>query len=215
MDSSLLGGLAAIGVVIVLSLLFRAMRGTTTTVAPPPPAGYGTGPGPLADEPRESRDGDDDDHGVPDHLVVAVTSDGHALVPDRHVVRLLPPEEEGEGWKVGAGIKSATLRAEKALAMSWRKGDVRGARVVHGAADEAPWRLEMLGRDGEYVPFSFETREAAEAARALFEHQGIVQLGEDEDGRPVPPSSEQFEEARHIFVETEAELGMAGDEEPR
>ncbi len=214
MDSSLLGGLLAVGVVIVLSLLFRALRGDAGSAAPPPP-GYGTDPGQLAAKPGSPPDENGDDDVEHDGLVVAVTSEGYALVPGRHAVQLLPPEEEGEEWKVGAGIKSSTHRAEKALGMAWRRGDLRGARVVHGAGDEAPWRLETLGPDGEYAPFGFETREAAEAARELFERQGIVQLGEDEDGRPVPPSSEQFAEARRIFLETEAELGMAGDEEPR
>jgi hypothetical protein len=31
----------------------------------------------------------------------------------------------------------------------------------------------------------------------------------------MPPSAEQFDEARRIFRETEAELGLASDEEPR
>jgi hypothetical protein len=214
MDSSLLGGLVAVGVVIVIALVFRAMGGSTTTVTMPPPRDFGAEPGNVARKP-EAFEGEDDDEGEHDPLVVAVTSDGHALVPDRHQVLLYPPEDEGEAWKVGAGIKSATHRAEKAQAMYWRAGDLRGARVVHGAAEEPPWRLETLGRDGEYIPFGFETREAAEAARVLFEQKGIVRLGEDEDGRLAPPSTEQFEEARRIYVETEAELGMAGDEDPR
>lgn len=214
MDSGLLGGLVAVAAVVVVTLLFRAARGSTTTVAPPPPTESW-----ADDRYSGARDEDDDDDeeeaGPDDSLVVAVTSDGHAFVPDRHVVLLIPPEEEGEAWKVGAGIKSATRRAEKALSMSWRAGDLRGARVVRGDADEAPWRLETLGRDGEYIPCSFESRDAAEAARELLERMNIVKLGEDEDGRPMPPSAEQFAEARRIFQETEAELGMAGDEDPR
>jgi hypothetical protein len=39
-----------------------------------------------------------------------------------------------------------------------------------------------------------------------------VELGEDEDGHRVPPSPEQFEEARRISLETEAELGLHDDE---
>ena len=217
MSSALLGGLVAVAAVAILTLFLRAARSSAPTVAPPPePEPV---PEPWADDrnaaPKPDEDRDEDDDGVDDRLVVAVTSDGHAFVPDRHAVRLLPPEEEGESWKVGAGIKSSIIRAEKALTMSWRAGDLRGSRVVRGDADEAPWRLESLGRDGEYIPFSFETHEAAEAARELFEHQGIVELGEDEDGRRMPPSAEQFAEARRILVETEAELGMASDEEPR
>jgi hypothetical protein len=216
MDSGLLGGLVAVAAVAILTLVLRAARSSTPTVTPPAPPAE---PAPWADDrnvaSKPDEEEDEDGDGVDDRLVVAVTSEGFALIPDRHQVLLLPPEEEGEAWKVGAGLKSTTPRAEKALSMSWRAGDLRGARVVRGAADEAPWKLETLGRDGEYIPFRFETSEAAEAAHQLFEHQGIVELGEDEDGRRVPPSDEQFAEARRIYLETEAELGMMGDEEPR
>jgi hypothetical protein len=146
---------------------------------------------------------------------VAVTSDGLALIPDRHVVRLLPPEESGEEWKVGAGITSSTIRAERAFGMTWSSGDLRGARIVRGGAEEGAWVLETLGRDGEFIPFDFETREAAEAAQHLFESHGVVQLGEDEDGNRVPPSSEQFEEARRLYLENVAELEVDDGEEPR
>ena len=228
MDSSMLGGLAAVGGVIVVALIMRAAR--------PGDAGAGSAPGtslppePWQDASRDSRhggvsvpvdesDADDVDEATGSndgsHLVVAVTSDGAALVPDRYVVRLVPPEEQGEGWKVGAGMKSANLRGEQALAMTWQAGEFTGARVVRGAADEGPWRLELLGREGEYITFFFETSEAAEAAKHLFEQQDIVQLGEDEDGRPMPPSPEQFVEARRVYLETEAALELPDDEEPR
>ena len=213
MDHGLLGGLIAVGAVVVVALLLRAAgasRSDVTTVpaAPPPPE-------PPADLPAESADEfvDADDDGVDDRLVVAVAGDGSAFVPDRHVVRILPPEEEGEEWKVGAGIKSSRLRAERALTMTWHAGELRGVRVVQGGAEEWPWRLEALGRDGEYISFDFETAEAADAAKALFEHQGIVELGEDEDGHRMPPSAEQFAEARRISRETEAELGLPDDED--
>jgi|SRR5580765_407455 len=216
MDRGLLGGLIAVGAVAVVALLLRnfgASRGDVTSVpvAPPPPEP----PEPLADAQGSTANElvDADDDGVDDRLVVAVAADGSAFVPDRHVVRILPPEEEGEEWKVGAGIKSARLRAERALSMSWNAGEIRGVRVVRGGADEGPWRLEALGRDGEYISFDFETADAAEAAKGLFEHQGIVELGEDEDGHPVPPSAEQFDEARRISRETEAELGRMDDED--
>ena len=216
MDSGLLGGLVAVAAVAILTLLVRRMGSSTPTAAPPPaPEAWKDDRNPAARGDDEESEGDDDDDGADDRLVVAVTSDGHAFVPDRHVVRLLPPEDEGEAWKVGAGIKRKTMRAERALAMTLSSGDLRGARVVRGDGDEAPWKLESLGRDGEYIPFSFETREAAEAAREVLERQGIVRLGEDEDGRRMPPSAEQFDEARRIFRETEAELGLASDEETR
>lgn len=216
MTPGLQGGLIAVGAVVVVALLLRnfgASRGDVASVpvAPPPPEP----PEPLTDSPERTPDElmDSDDDGVDDRLVVAVAADGSAFVPDRHVVRILPPEEEGEEWKVGAGIKSARLRADRALSMTWHAGEMRGVRVARGGADEPPWRLEAMGRDGDYISFEFETSEAAEAAKGLFEHQGIVELGEDEDGHPAPPSAEQFDEARRISRETEAELGLMNDED--
>src|SRR5438874_2159145 len=62
------------------------------------------------------------------------------------------------------------------------------------------------GRDGA---------EGADAARELFERIRVVRLGEDEDGRPMPPSPEQFAEARRVYQETEAALDLPDDEDPR
>lgn len=135
--------------------------------------------------------------------VVAVTSDGHAFVPDRHAVRLVPPDEEGEAWK--AGEHAHGRRGAAGIAASWHAGDFTGARVARGGGED-PWRLEALGRDGEYLLFVFETRDGAEAALKLFESRGVIRVGQDEDGNPAPPSAEQFAEARRIFEETEREL---------
>jgi len=210
MNTGLLGGLAAVAAVVIIAMLMRSSRSSDE------PAGPRAEDSATFEDPHdEVVIADEDDDGVDDHLVAAVTSDGHALIPDRRVVRLLPPEETGEEWKVGAGIRSSVLRAERAIGMTWSSGDLRGARVVRGGAEEGAWVLETLGRDGEFIPFDFETHEAAEAARQLFDRQGIVQLGEDEDGNRVPPSSEQFEEARRLYRETVAELSVDEGEEPR
>jgi hypothetical protein len=227
-DSAVIGGLVAVGAVILLALAARGMQKKSDPGTTPPrvsPEGWtadrNVPPGAAAfesdDDDDDDEDGDDDgdEQGGESGHIIAVTADGEAFVPHRHAVRLIPPEEQGEAWKVGAGIKSSNLRGEQALAMSWHAGDFTGARVVHGSADEPPWRLEALGRDGEYTHYGFETREGAEAARKLFEQLGVVQLGEDEDGRLMPPSAEQFEEARRIYKETEAALEMPDDEEPR
>jgi hypothetical protein len=210
MNSGLLGGLFAVIFVIVIAMLMRSSRSSDEPSAPRSPE-----PPQFDDAPPEPEAVDGDSEGAGGQLVVAVTSDGHALIPDRHVVRLLPPEETGEEWKVGAGIRSSTLRAERAFGMTWSSGDLRGARIVRGGAEEGAWVLETLGRDGEFIPFDFETREAAEAAQHLFESHGVVQLGEDEDGNRVPPSSEQFEEARRLYAEGVAELEVDDGEEPR
>ena len=75
-------------------------------------------------------------------------------------------------------------------------GDFTGARIKRGAVDIVPWLLETLGRDGEYIPFSFETEDGARAALKLIEAFKIVRRPLDEDGNPIPPSPEDFEEAR-------------------
>lgn len=154
-------------------------------------------------------DEDDDGH------VIAVTTEGEAFLVYDRAVRLLPPEDDGEAWKVGAGIASANLRGALGMATSWHAGEFTGARVVRGGADEGAWRLETLGRDGEYVWFPFETREGAEAARQSFERVGVVRLGTDESGRSMPPSAEQWEAARASYLDTMAALDADADEDAR
>lgn len=146
-----------------------------------------------------------------DDEIAAVTSDNFALVPDRHAVRLIPPDESGEGWK--PGNTATNSRGAQAIAMSWHAGDLTGCRVVRGAADEGPWRFEALGRDGEYMAFIFETEDGAHAAHSVFESRGIISQRENEDGERMPPQADQFEEARRVFLETEAALELGDDEE--
>jgi hypothetical protein len=202
--------LTAVLAVVGVAVLALFMRG-----------GSRDGDSPRATEPREGdaperedagldesgEAGDDDLESVD---VVAVTSDGCALVPDTHAVRLVPPHEDGEAWKAGEAARER--RGQLAIAMSWHAAEFTGARVVRGDADEAPWRLEALGLEGEYTTLLFETRDGADAALRLFESRGVIRLGEDEDGRAMPPSPEQFTEARRIALETEAALDA--DDEP-
>jgi len=205
----MVGGLVAVGAVVLVAVLLRRMsgsentEGSVPTVPPPPPE----------PDPRVARQAGDDGEGEgPDEdlLVVAVTSDGRAIVPDHHVVRVLAPPEEGEEWKVGSRLKAALETV--AIGAGWSPGDLRGARVVRGDVDEGPWLLEALGRDGEYITFPFETSDAANAAKTLFERLDIVELGEDENGRPMPPSAEHFAEARRIYLETAAQLELPDEE---
>lgn len=207
MSPSMIGGLVAVAAVIVVALAMRAMgggersEGVVPAVPPAPPL-----PEPERGDEAEGDDGDGED----DRLVIAVTSDGRAIVPDHHVVRLLPPPEEGEEWKVGARLKAALETV--AIGAGWSPGDFRGVRVVRGEYEEGPWLLEALGRDGEYITFPFESSDAANAAKDLFERLDIVELGEDEDGRPMPPSAEHFAEARRIYLETAAQLELPDEE---
>ncbi len=207
MDKSMVGAAVAVGVVVVVALLARRSSGSDEMAMPPADPGHDAGVVGRETDDAPEDDGDDD---VEQVEVVAVTSDGYALVPDKHAVRLVPPHEEGEAWKAGSTVRN--VRGERALEMSWHNGDFTGGRVVHGAADEGPWRFEALGRDGEYAAFVFETRGGADAALALFQSRGVIRHGRDEDDNDAPPSAEQFEEARRIYLETEAALEGDDDE---
>lgn len=218
--TSLTGGLIAVGVVVLIGVLMR-LANRPDHFTPPGAAEDRLSEGAVP--PGESDEGDSDltpeDEAMLDELsagfhddeVAAVTSDNFALVPDRHAVRLIPPSDSGESWKPGRSASDA--RGERALAMSWHAGDLTGGRVVRGAADEGPWRFEALGRDGEYMAFIFETEEGAHAAQAVFESRGIISLRENDEGERMPPQADQFEEARRIFLETEAALELGDDEE--
>ena len=218
--TTLTGGLIAVGVVIVLGLLMRmANKPSTGGTSRPAEDRLSEGAPARSDRNDDGADLTPEDEAMLDELggafhddeVAAVTSDNFALVPDRHAVRLIPPDESGESWK--AGNAATNQRGAQAIAMSWHAGDLTGARVVRGAADEGPWRFEALGRDGEYMAFIFETESGAHAALGLFESRGIVSLQENDDGERMPPQADQFEEARRVFLETEAALELGDDEE--
>lgn len=211
MDSQMLTGLAAIAAVVVVAMLARGSgksqggQSEKGVLATEDAVSEGAMPAaddlPAGDE-FEDEEEEDEDFDEAHAEVIAITSDNYAIVPDKHAVRIVPPDESGEAWKPGAGHR----RGQRALDNSLHAGEYTGARVVRGDADEAPFRLEALGRDGEYTAYLFETREAADAALALFVSRRVVSVGEDEDGVPIPASSEQFEEARRVYLETEAAL---------
>lgn len=214
MSSELMGGLIAVAVVVLIGLVMRMANKPDGGAARRAAADPDT----LDVEERESSGGDSelspDDEAMLEEIsgafaddeVAAVTSDNYALVPDRHAVRLIPPDESGESWKPGRS--AADARGAMGLAMSWHAGDLTGGRVVRGAADEGPWRFEALGRDGEYLAFIFETEDGAHAAMAVFESRDIISYRENDDGERMPPQSDQFEEARRVFLETEASLDL-------
>jgi hypothetical protein len=85
-------------------------------------------------------------------------------------------------------------------------GDLVGIRVHRGAPDHDPWRLEALGRDGEYRAWRFETRDAAEAAALIV--QPIVRPRRDADGEPQPIADAEFTEAIRQEAMIEAELAL-------
>lgn len=201
--------LVAFALVLAVALVgWWLRRQSGETVAMPP------GPPPPQDDPEEAAD---DDRGEEEEL--AVTSEGDVLIPDGHSVRVMPlgdPEEMGAHQEdIESGLLS--LSREDWLALLARRGkpgqalqagDLTAARIGRGAAGVVPWRLETLGRDGEYILFPFETEDGARAALALLERYKVVRRPLDDDGRPIPASPEDFEEARRRYDETVRELAI-------
>lgn len=212
MNSTLVGVLVGVAAIVIVGLLLRRAGGGGVTPVGERGPEEGRAPG------RDDELGDQlDDFVDEDVEAVAVTSDGYSFLPDLHAVRVMPPgEDDDEPWsgKRSDAQGGGHRRGGQAIALSMHPGDLRGARVTRGGADDSPWLLETLGRDGEFLPWGFETREAAEAAKAVLESRGIVALGRDEEDRPVPPSREAWEEARRLWEETQAELSMDDDADP-
>ena len=193
--------LALAGVAVVAFLLRRLAGGgdaTTGSVPTVPEAA----PAPVAEA-----DEDDDAVDADAPAIAAMTSDGLAFIGEDHAVRVVPVRAEG-------GIAAEPNAYAPSVGELLRAGDFTAARVVRGAPDHDPWRLELLGREGEFLPFAFETEDAARTAMELLEAREVVRFETDEHDRPIRPSAEQFEEARRRYDETERELANLGDEEP-
>ena len=188
-----------IAAVAVLALVLRARSGVETVQLPrenPSPAGDDDAP-PPGDDDSEWDDGE----------AVAITVDGLAFIGAPHGVHLAPMPERDP-------LHAPPERMQAAEFL--RPGDFSAARIVKGSSED-PWRLELMGREGEYVQYGFATNEAAAFALQLLEARDVMRYVLDEDDRPLKPSAEQFAEARRRYDETERELSMLGDEpvEPR
>jgi len=206
--------LAVVGAVAGRGLFLR--RGT----AAPPASDVSGSPPPLAGggDPDRAPDWDEEDEA--EAGTVAVTSDGWAFVPDEGEVQILPPTQSTDLIVEEMGREAIPLdRFTGALEEDPRRraqqtgkpgihldaGDLTGARVVRGGAGTDPWRLETLGRDGEFQSWSFETEDAARAALTLLERR-IVQVPLDDQGEPVRPGEPDFETA---FALTQAGVAEA------
>ena len=130
-----------------------------------------------------------------------MSSDGWTFVPFGDGVRLWTPA--GEDAEPGESPGGGHGPSRPAVVLS--AGDLVGTRVVPGTPGEAPWCLETLGRDREFSAWSFETEEAARAARDLLE-RSVVRVPSGPDGEPAPVTDAEIEEARHIAEETLREL---------
>jgi hypothetical protein len=218
-----------LAVVAVIAVVIRAMSSGGVTDA----TAASTSPEPSSAVVLEEDDTDeeyDDDFAEGDMVeAVAVTSEGTAFVPHRGGVELIPPGEDDDQLREAAerhGLQSIAQAASSAprnpktgrLVVQWRPGqslaagDVVAVRVVRGAPDFDPWRVECLGRDRDYRPFAFETEEAAHTAAELIQTR-IVRPPRDKDGDPIPVGAEDFMVARRQYEETEQALAMEDDPE--
>ena len=200
-------------VLLVASIAWLLRRGSVESLPDVAP--------PESGSPSDPEDAEDE--GPVEEL--AITSDGVVFIPDGYAVRVIPldPGEVATHQEdIEAGVFALTPQERLYLASRQGKpgqalsaSDFTAARIKRGAVDVMPWLLEMLGRDGEYIPFPFETEDGARAALALLEARRIVRRPLDEDDRPIPPSPEDFEEARRRYDETWRELALErepGDE---
>lgn len=158
---------------------------------------------------------------------VLVTLEGVALVEWRGHVRQVPLAHGGEApdwlrdgieagsipWRLANPAYSASVAGPSAResGVGMNAGDFTAARVRH--AEDGSWRLETLGRDGDFGFFPFHREETAHAALAMLEASRIVRDAIDADGDPIHYSVEDFEEARRLYEQTERELALSGDED--
>ena len=177
----------------------------------------------VADDP----DDDDlvDEPDTPSHVLVS--SEGIALAPQTHSIRLIPLLREGDppDWLqkgiVDGSVPYTVINEFYGFASHSDRGPASGtvlsagdftaARVRRDATGH--WSVETLGRDGDFGFMPFGTEDRARDALAMFESVGIIRHVLDEHGDPVPPSPEDFEEARRRYAETERELALAADED--
>jgi hypothetical protein len=140
--------------------------------------------------------------------VAAITSEGLLFLPFEQGVQMLLPASRDV---LARELTDEAVSRGRVLGVL-SAGDLVAARVVRGAPGVDPWRLEALGRDREYLAWSFETQEAARAALDLL--QGVVvRAPEGFDGEPFVATDGDFAEALSVHEQTLQELAMMPDEE--
>ncbi len=203
-------GLVVLGVALAAWLLRRSSgtEGIDRSVL----SGAAPEETPAGDEPEATDEGAEDaEDGA--RQMAAITSDGVMFMPVAEGVELLlmgsPGEVEAHLARRAGGGAVAGLLAP---------GDLLGARVVRGAAGVDPWRLEALGREREYLSWSFETEEAARVALDMLD-RAVVKAPPNAEGDPAPPTSADFDQALQVKEQTARELAMMPEteepEEPR
>ena len=176
--------------------------------------GRAGGPGRAAPPSAEPGDEFEDDATDESGEIAAITSDGLMFIPFEQGVQMLIPASREELAEEFA--TQAVSRGRVAGMLSC--GDLGAARIVRGAPGVDPWRLEALGRDREYLSWSFETQESARIALDLLERI-VVRAPVDAGGEPLAAGAAEFAEARRVREQTDQELAMMPDveepEEPR
>jgi hypothetical protein len=226
-----IGALILIGVVAVIAFALRAAGGRSDEAVSVAPVVHDDDDDDDDTALAADDESDERDHEVAPGATVPVTSEGIAFIRDSHGLRLLRLVEPGSDFpdwlqnavdesSVAYGLlnrlyfpagSGATMVTKPGYPLD--VGDLTGARLVPGVAGEYAWRLETLGRDGDFGFYPFTTRAGAEAALEMLEDHGIVQRPTDENDQPIPPSREDFEEARRRYEETETALAIDSDEE--
>ena len=189
-----------------------------------------------ASVPREEGSGasvlDEDDDPDEDlgNTRVPITAEGIAFLPDGHELRLLSlvESEEAPEWLQPALESSsvpyaAVNRIYQPTAPRGSHGakpgtplgagDFTAARIRPGVAGEYAWRLETLGRDGDFGFFPFAEKSGAQTALDLLGRHKILAQVFDDDNEPIAHSDEDFEEARRRYEETESHLALGDDDE--
>ncbi len=213
MNPLVTGGLVVIGVGLLAWLLRSASRtegidrGALSGAAPADPRGATS-----AAEPEVDLDVEDEAEDEA-RQVAAITSDGLMFMPVSDGVEMLAVGSPGEIEE-----QLAQRAARGRVAGMLTLGDLLGARVVKGTVNVDPWRLEAIGRDREYLAWSFETEEAARVALDMLE-DAVVKTPPNADGDPAPPLAAEYEEAKRVKEQTAQELAMMPEteepEEPR
>lgn len=209
--------------VAVIALVMRSFSRDRTPAAPRPADSVEALLAEVSGGDSGEESGEDSD--TPEG-VVAITSDGWAFVPDGGEVQLIPPASHDEDLALRPadaafdvdrlGSQGGPFPRTQRPVSSWKvgehidHGDLAGVRVKRGAPDFDPWRLEAIGRDGDYRAWFFETEEAARAALELLER--VVRPPRDEYGEADPPGPEDFDAARRLDEETEQALDHHDDE---
>ncbi len=196
--------LLVVGAVIVAVIAFMlrqagggAVERSDTTEADPPTGEDGDSA--LAHEVADGEEVEDEDEAA-GHI--ALSSDGFAFLPRAHDVLISPRETSA----------ASELPPEHRVSIVLQVGDLIGTRVVRGAPDVDPWRLETLGRDRDLTEWSFETEEGARAAQETLERL-VVRPPFDAEGEPVPIGDEDFWVAEQERLRTHAEIELPDEPE--